>query len=1206
MLAAAKSKTHPLNGMHTAGIFADPSVDGPLIGTLVAIVDRAKNLPNRKTIGKQDPYCAARLGKEAKRTTTDVRGGQTPKWDQELRFAVHDSPDYYQLKVSVFHDDKKTDLIGETWIDLRDIIVPGGGQNDLWRNLTFKGKYAGEVRMEITYYDIRPKPEKPVAKPKPVDSDLSDTYSSQGTIPRKQIKRRPLPSDPFTGEAPATPSSDQAPTPPRTGGPRGPKEMSASTSPAPEPREQSLSGSRPMPSKKPAAAQIPTQSPLQAVEYNTNPAPAAVPPPNPRSSQLDLSAPASPAALPQPPEATPQHTPTRQERYDSPPSHRDERDYSPRFSSQDIVDRAHYRQGSEPPPRDAYLLEDQRHAPAIEDERPPPPPAHRSRHNSGNSQDMVVRGSFDTPPKSANAAMRQDVLRNEAHRLSFSSAAYPGRPQYRGFDSAPAITNALPAPNDSYHESSPRHHSYDGHAEYRSMQPTVEDVPESPTPSTNSNARRTSRVPQYDELGFGKEQNPTPPAQSMEVAHRQPARTSQYQDAGYDRGYDQVPATAPLNIGSRSNTGSRQRGQSPNPVYGRGEEMGQAGRYSTSPRPEYQPRGDELVFAGRGSASPGHFSTSPQPEYQQDYQQQPEYQPRGDELVLAGRGNVSPAHYSTSPQPYARGDEMVRHQQVSPMSMRDPRGDEMARHQQVSPIATRDLRGDEMVRHQQVSPIASRDFAPSPGDMAPYNSRSQNSYVSQRSELSGTEIQATGVPSVPASLVPGVDPSLAQDVSDRIYEDRRQTRRYTTESVTTPTRGRQHSQPVGYNDQTYVPPGHDHRSSMAYGGQMTRARGASPQPPPQHMRGRGVSPQPYANDMRGRGVSPQPYANDMRGRGVSPQPYANEVRGRGVSPQPYANDMRGRGVSPQPYAHDMRGRGVSPNPHHARGISVSPHPQQRARGLSPVPPQQSRRGISPSPHHTIKRKSVSPVPPPSEHRRLSGIPFGPDSYDALNPTASSISDVSRPDPDEKIITHDGREIDPSDHLPMDTWAPEPEPKGPKTPATASVRSRASPAGAQPMPTSGRRQLRIAGRPQSQASPVTYHSDPYNTPPGPGSGGRNRLQKRTQRALPSTSPGGHSPLAPISSHNYQDSGSDFTPPRLPRASTWDYPSENHAPQYGSSPGGMRGGPPIPAKIPLPVMSGAMGGGGGDQGEWALMEEMSRIDIGAGRSRRHRHY
>jgi hypothetical protein len=56
------------------------TVDGPEIGTLVMVCDRAKNLPNRKTMGKQNPYCAARLGKEAKKTNVDKRGGQTPRW----------------------------------------------------------------------------------------------------------------------------------------------------------------------------------------------------------------------------------------------------------------------------------------------------------------------------------------------------------------------------------------------------------------------------------------------------------------------------------------------------------------------------------------------------------------------------------------------------------------------------------------------------------------------------------------------------------------------------------------------------------------------------------------------------------------------------------------------------------------------------------------------------------------------------------------------------------------------------------------------------------------------------------------------------------------------------------------------------------------------------------------------------------------------
>lgn len=214
-----------LGGIHTSGIYADMTVDGPEIGTLVVVVDRAKNLPNRRTMGKQDPYCAARLGKEAKKTSTDRRGGQTPRWwesfhanlngtvadvkfrDQELRFTVHDSPDYHNLKVSIFNDDKKTELIGETWVSLTDVIVPGGGQSDTWHNLNYRGKYAGEVRMELTYYDSRPRPEKPASE-------------KQDSASHTPVKRRPLPSNPGSARS-VPPGFGSEPRPlPSASGPR--------------------------------------------------------------------------------------------------------------------------------------------------------------------------------------------------------------------------------------------------------------------------------------------------------------------------------------------------------------------------------------------------------------------------------------------------------------------------------------------------------------------------------------------------------------------------------------------------------------------------------------------------------------------------------------------------------------------------------------------------------------------------------------------------------------------------------------------------------------------------------------------------------------------------------------------------------------------------------------------------------------------------
>ncbi|KAI4108491.1 MAG: hypothetical protein LQ345_007102 [Seirophora villosa] len=205
---AAKTARAALGGGHTAGIFADMTVDGPEIGTLVVIVDKAKNLPNRKAMGKQDPYCAARLGKEAKKTETDKRGGQTPKWDQELRFTVHESPDYYQLKVSCFNDDKRTELIGETRIGLEDIIVPGGGQNDTWHTLHCKGRFAGEIRIELTYYDTRPKEEQipDLQQEAAVNSQQEPGREGVGG-PRgpKPLKRRPLPANPTELSRPSMP-----------------------------------------------------------------------------------------------------------------------------------------------------------------------------------------------------------------------------------------------------------------------------------------------------------------------------------------------------------------------------------------------------------------------------------------------------------------------------------------------------------------------------------------------------------------------------------------------------------------------------------------------------------------------------------------------------------------------------------------------------------------------------------------------------------------------------------------------------------------------------------------------------------------------------------------------------------------------------------------------------------------------------------------
>jgi hypothetical protein len=213
--------------------------------------------------------------------------------DQELRFTVHDSPDYHQLKVSVFNDDKKTELIGETWVNLESIITPGGGQSDTWHPLSCKGKYAGDIRIELTFYDTRPKEEKAPAEKK--ESALADRQSPALGGPResKPVKRRPLPTDP-TGASPSPASTLERRG--LQGVQAGPREFNT------PPRQQRGNEQTPASQRRIQQSDAAPRRPLpEAVSMNGTPssnphtpqhqqyADAYQTPPNPRSSSNNLA-----------------------------------------------------------------------------------------------------------------------------------------------------------------------------------------------------------------------------------------------------------------------------------------------------------------------------------------------------------------------------------------------------------------------------------------------------------------------------------------------------------------------------------------------------------------------------------------------------------------------------------------------------------------------------------------------------------------------------------------------------------------------------------------------------------------------------------------------------------------------------------------------------------------------------------------------------
>ncbi|KAH9951756.1 hypothetical protein B0H21DRAFT_684854 [Amylocystis lapponica] len=165
------------------------------IGTLIVVILKARNLPNKRHIGKQDPYCSVVLNGEKRRTKAIRRGGQHPEWDEEIRFTLFEGADDQPghstngggtppppppkangkgpptikggkfMAISCYAEDpREPDLIGETNVDLTEVLTKG--ETDEWFTLQNKDKYCGEVYLELTFWSNEPAPAKKAQKPK--------------------------------------------------------------------------------------------------------------------------------------------------------------------------------------------------------------------------------------------------------------------------------------------------------------------------------------------------------------------------------------------------------------------------------------------------------------------------------------------------------------------------------------------------------------------------------------------------------------------------------------------------------------------------------------------------------------------------------------------------------------------------------------------------------------------------------------------------------------------------------------------------------------------------------------------------------------------------------------------------------------------------------------------------------------------------------
>ncbi|KAF8520110.1 hypothetical protein JB92DRAFT_2808316 [Gautieria morchelliformis] len=207
------------------------------VGTLIVVILKAKNLPNKRHIGKQDPYCSVKLNSETRRTKAVKRGGQHPEWDEEVRFTIledvedelartaagddtDDSPPpppppkkekkklkgTKKMQLSCYADDpREPDLIGETMVDLTEVLTKG--ETDEWFTLTNKEKYCGEVYLELTFWSNEKPPEKRATPP---SSAFHPQYGGPGSFTPSTTELPP--SLMHGGSSHTTPSPSRVPS----------------------------------------------------------------------------------------------------------------------------------------------------------------------------------------------------------------------------------------------------------------------------------------------------------------------------------------------------------------------------------------------------------------------------------------------------------------------------------------------------------------------------------------------------------------------------------------------------------------------------------------------------------------------------------------------------------------------------------------------------------------------------------------------------------------------------------------------------------------------------------------------------------------------------------------------------------------------------------------------------------------------------------
>lgn len=381
-------------------------------------------------------------------------------------------------------------------------------------------------------------------------------------------------------------------------------------------------------------------------------------------------------------------------------------------------------------------------------------------------------------------------------------------------------------------------------------------------------------------------------------------------------------------------------------------------------------------------------------------------------------------------------------------------------------------------------------------------------------------------------------------------------------------------------------------------------------------------PNPYAR--KPSAPAPMPHRNSVANpystTPTRPTPLSQEVS-RPRSPQPphnpYARSPQSYGNSPYQHAPPDQGetqiyrpRAISPRDAARAGghPDTEPRPKSSYSIQHPVRAFESADG---SPLSTSQPTGRTPMPQRKSVAAATAAqtPYSPDDFGIHNPNArplptansasphspyairpSSGADAQQQEPQNgPIVGWNGQEIDPSDHLPVGSWAPEPEKKTPEKTYGLGRSRDFGPRGV-PGNASGGRNLSkdtiVNFRSKTSPNPSPW-SAPQQEQQDASPMGRNKLQKKSAGRSPGIEPlREHHNYNNVSVPNPYEQGHGYSGGFYGGGGNGG--DGGRSPVYGGGPGGgyAASTPSLPMLPPTD----------------ALTREISSIDIGSGRGGR----